>query len=453
MVGKLERITRQDGTEAWVSTTKLPWRDATGRIIGTFGITRDVTAAKLTEERMLNERNLLRTIIDYLPSRIFVKDTEGRFLINNRAHQKLLGVTRQEDAISHTLLDFQPDARGRQAADDDRRVLSSGTPILNEERSDFGITGPTRWSLMTKVPLRDLRGKIIGLVGINHDITERKRVEQELRRRNDEVEADVRMARQIQEVFLPRTYPVFPRDVPPEKSVLRFAHRYVPAATLGGDFFNVIQLSDTQCGLIVCDVMGHGVRAGLLTGLIRGLVEEMGARAESPAAVLGEINRGLAPILRATGQPVFATVFYGVIDVFSGTLTHANAGHPPAFVARGGNRGTEQLAGTDPEPAAGLMESFVYTERCCGFQPGDRLLAYTDGLFEATDCDGAIFGEDRIRALIQAHATEAPAQLVERLVAGVQAFTGRADFDDDICVLAVEFTGEPRAIAPVVWQI
>jgi len=81
------------------------------------------------------------------------------------------------------------------------------------------------------------------------------------------------------------------------------------------------------------------------------------------------------------------------------------------------------------------------------------LLAYTDGLFEATDCDGAIFGEDRIRALIQEHATLPPAQLVERLMAGVQAFTGRADFDDDICVLAAEFTGAPRAVAPVVWQI
>src|SRR5690606_5176848 len=108
---------------------------------------------------------------------------------------------------------------------------------------------------------------------------QRKVAENELKRRTAEMETDVLMARQVQETFLPRSYPVFPRGVPAESSALRFAHRYVPATTLGGDFFNIVQLSDTKCGVLICDVMGHGVRAGLLTALIRGVVGELGERA------------------------------------------------------------------------------------------------------------------------------------------------------------------------------
>jgi sigma-B regulation protein RsbU (phosphoserine phosphatase) len=241
--------------------------------------------------------------------------------------------------------------------------------------------------------------------------------------------------------------------VPPEASAVRIGHCYLPAATLGGDYFNVLQLSDSRCGVMVCDVMGHGVRAGLLTALIRGLVEEIGPRAESPAVVLAEINRGLAPILRGTGQPVFATVFYGVVDLAAGTLTHANAGHPPAYVVQRESGELEQLSWANPEPATGLMEAFAYTERTCDFRPGDTLLAYTDGLFEAANREGTVFGEERMRELVQRNAARTPGDLVERLVSGVQAFTGRNEFDDDICVVAVESTGVSCAVMPLSWEI
>src|ERR1051325_5347716 len=138
------------------------------------------------------------------------------------------------------------------------------------------------------------------------------------------METDLRMARQVQEAFLNRGYPVFPRGVSPETSALRFAHRYIPTTTLGGDFFDILQISDTKCGVLVCDVMGHGVRAGLLTALIRGVVEEMGHRAVDPAHVLAEVNHNLMPIVEQTGQPVFATVFFGVIDTNDRSLVYGN---------------------------------------------------------------------------------------------------------------------------------
>jgi sigma-B regulation protein RsbU (phosphoserine phosphatase) len=449
MIAKVERLTRRDGSVGWGSATKLAWRDSTGRIIGTFGLTRDATATKQAEENLTEERNLLRTIIDHLPARIFVKDTDSRYILNNQAHLDLLGVRSQAEALHRTTLDFFPTERGRQAIADDHQVLSGGEPILSQEKSDFGAEGHEHWSLTTKVPLRDLRARITGLVGISYDITRRKQTEQELQRRTDEMETDLRMARQIQEAFFPRDFPVFPAGVPHEASELHFAYRYLPAATLGGDFFDIVRLSDTQCGVLICDVMGHGVRAGLLTALIRGVAEEFAPRAAHPALLLAEINHSLMPVMHQTGQPVFATAFYAIIDTAAATLCFANAGHPPPLLRRAGLAVTESLALADPEPAAGILEEFAYSSRTVPFNPGDTLLAYTDGFIEAGDPAGAMFGEAGLRRVLEGANQPVGAALLEALVQAVLAFTGRRDFDDDLCAVTVQSTGQSCALRPV----
>lgn len=448
VIGRVEQATLLDGKRFWASTTKMPWRDSAGRLIGTFGITRDITVLKEAESQLRSERNLLRTIIDHLPARIFVKDLASRYVLNNQAHLENLGLKHQQDAAGHTTLHFHPGDRGRQALADDHQVLHGGPPILNQEKSDFGELGNVRWSLTTKVPLRDADGRITGLVGISHDITRRKLAEEALQRHAAEVEADLRMARQVQETFLPRTYPVFPRGVPADASALRFAHRYIPATTLGGDFFHVLQLSDSQCGILVCDVMGHGVRAGLLTALIRGVVEEMDDRAADPTRVLAEINRSLAPILALTGEPVFATVFFGVIDTAAAMLCYASAGHPPPLVRRGATGQVEALKLPSPEPACGLIDPFPYSSHRTDLAAGDLLLGYTDGLFEATNAAGEMFGEARMSAMIQGAPALPAADLIHELVREVMTFTGRQEFEDDICVVAVESTGSLCALRP-----
>lgn len=444
IIAKTERVTMRDGTQGWASSTKMAWRDALGRIVGTFGLTRDVTAAKDAEEKLKEERNLLRTIIDHLPSRLYVKDLESRYVLNNRAHLAALGVKSQEDSLGHTTVHFFPGERGQQALADDRLVYSGETVILNQEKSDFGPEGDVHWSLVTKVPLRDIRNKLIGLVGISHDITRRKKAEEELRLRNAEMEADLKMARQVQESFLNRAYPVFPLNARPEASALRFFHRYIPTTTLGGDFFDIVRISDTRCGVLVCDVMGHGVRAGLVTALIRGVVEEMGVRTTSPADVLGEINRSLVPILEQTGQPVFATAFFGVIDTASRTFTYANAGHPPPLIRRLGHPAPVRLAPDDPEPATGLVDGFAYTKLECAFNPGDLFVGYTDGLIEAIDSAGTQFGEDGLQQLISLTPELDGPGIAERLLETVHTFSGREVFEDDVCIVTIE-AALPRA--------
>ena len=453
VIGRVERITKRDGRASWGSTSKLPWRDETGAIIGTFGLTRDITALKEAEGLLTEERNRLRTIIDHLPSSVFVKDTRGRYIINNQHHIAMLGGAGQSDLLGRTAEDFLADDLLKAALEDDRRVMAEGQTILNQEAAHTARDGTTHWTLTTKVPLYDSRMAITGLVGITHDITSRRHTEEELRLRTSQMEDDLRMACQVQQTFFPQTYPVFPTGVPEEASALRFAHHYEAAATLGGDFFDVIRISDTTGLALICDVMGHGVRAGLLTALIRGVVRETGSHNPDPAHIVGEINRGLIPVLEQTGQPLFATVFCGLFNTQEGILTYANAGHPPPVLLRRATGVVEAVQTPDPEPATGLLPDFPYTRGTLHLEPGDIFLGFTDGLFEAADARGAIFGEEHLHALIAANGHLPLAGLIAALVAGVQAHSGRKVFEDDVCVLAIEAAGNTCVIEPLTYDI
>lgn len=179
ILNKEERSILPDGTTGWVLTSKIPLRNSDGTIIGLIGISRDITTQKHYEEILQNERNLLRTLIDTIPDRIFVKDTQGRFLINNKAHIQALGGKDQSDVYLKTDYDFRPKELSDRYKEDDILVLQQGQSIVNREQESFSADGTTGWQLSTKIPLRDERGTIIGLLGISRDITQLKKVELE----------------------------------------------------------------------------------------------------------------------------------------------------------------------------------------------------------------------------------------------------------------------------------
>src|SRR5262249_33444754 len=132
--------------------------------------------------------------------------------------------------------------------------------------------------------------------------------------RNAQMEAELRMACEIQQALLPQGYPSFPSQAPPEFSALRFCDRYRPDGAVGGDFFDVMALSDTHAGLFICDVMGHGVRAALVTAMVRVLLQNYRPSADEPGGYLSEINREILSILGPSNVTMFLSAFYGVID-------------------------------------------------------------------------------------------------------------------------------------------
>jgi PAS domain S-box-containing protein len=137
----------------------------------------DVTERRKSEQTLASERTLLRTLVDALPDRIFVKDTQSKFLLNNASHLKALGAKSQEEVLGKTDFDFRPSALAAQYLADEQHVISSGESLINREDQTTLASDIPRWLLVNKVALRDPQGAIIGVVGISRDITERKLAE------------------------------------------------------------------------------------------------------------------------------------------------------------------------------------------------------------------------------------------------------------------------------------
>jgi PAS domain S-box-containing protein len=146
-----------------------------------IGVFRDITERKRAEEALANERNVLRTLIDNLPDNIFIKDAESRFVITNLAHVHHLRAKTLDEIVGKTDFDIYPRELAASYYADEQAVIQSGQPLVNREERTIDPEGKTRWLLTTKVPLRDDHGKVIGIAGINRDITERKLAEETLR--------------------------------------------------------------------------------------------------------------------------------------------------------------------------------------------------------------------------------------------------------------------------------
>ncbi|WP_437193783.1 response regulator [Planctomicrobium sp. SH527] len=175
-----EQLVWPDGLSSWVSATKVPLKKADGTIIGTLGISRDITSQYEISQTLELERDRLRTLIDHLPDYVFIKDKEGRFVTVNRAHYELFGCNSEDDVIGKTDYDFSSIELADFYAADDYAVINNNVPILSREEIAIDASGEEHWVLTTKVPLRTMGGAIVGLVGIARDITQRKRAEQEL---------------------------------------------------------------------------------------------------------------------------------------------------------------------------------------------------------------------------------------------------------------------------------
>jgi sigma-B regulation protein RsbU (phosphoserine phosphatase) len=255
-----------------------------------------------------------------------------------------------------------------------------------------------------------------------------------------QMQEDLAMARQLQQSLLPAAFARFPSQAAPEQSALQFEHRFRPATELAGDFFNVIALSDSAAGVFICDVMGHGVRSALVTAMLRALVDDLAPRLREPGEFLAEMNRRLTALIKPADTPLFATAFYLVADVAGGRMQFANAGHPRPIHLRPQSGAADRLHVLPHSgPALGLSAEAAYATTEVALSPGDRVLLFTDGLFEVLAADGGEeFGQSRLLACAAASLPLALPDLLDALLTEVQKFSGSTEFGDDVCLLGME---------------
>jgi PAS domain S-box-containing protein len=307
-------------------------------------------------------------------------------------------------------------------------------------------SGEIRWVTDMSTVLRDADGACFGCLGVLQDITERKvaeqrlaRLSEELRRRNAQMEADLAMAREVQQALIRSMPGEFPRGAGPDTARLHFSKRYLPAEMLAGDFMEILPISAGHVGVFIGDVMGHGVRAALLTTFLRGLMEELVPVVSDPGRLLTKMNRSFHSVFGQGDDLIFATAIYVVIDVESGSTRLANAGHTKLLHLRQGadGEGAVTMPGGRSQPALGIMEDFEFASAELTLEKGESLLLYTDGLLEAADASAQQYGRPRMLDYLQQHLSTETGPLLDGLIGEVRGFTGSEAFEDDVCLLAV----------------
>jgi predicted ester cyclase len=247
--------------------------------------------------------------------------------------------------------------------------------------------------------------------------------EREIRTR-ERIEQDLRVARSIQQASLPKEVP--------KLEGWKITPYYQPAREVGGDFYDFHLLSEGRLGLVVGDATDKGVPAALVMSTTCGMLQAVSQTLDSfsPGEVLERVNDTL---LSRIPVNMFVTCFYAILEPESGSLTYANAGHDLPYLWHGSGEAEELRARGMP---LGLMPGMSYEEKEIVLEPGNRVLLYSDGLVEAHDPLGEMFGFPRLRALVAQHAEEgSPADL---LLEELYSFVGEGwEQEDDITLLTL----------------
>jgi predicted ester cyclase len=314
----------------------------------------------------------------------------------------------------------------KQVAEGDEVVTSFTASATHDRREYMGIA-PTGKKFEAQLIFihRISGGKIAEEWSQGSGLAEltQQRLEQEMRER-ERVEQELRVARSIQQASLPKEVP--------ELEGWQINPYYRPAREVGGDFYDFLEFEDGRLGLVVGDATGKGVPAALVMASARSMLRAVAQASDySPGDVLRRVNDSLVTDIPPN---MFVTCFYAILDPSSGRLLYANAGHDLPYLRQGG--GAELRARGMP---LGLMPGMSYEEKEIVLEAGEAALFYSDGLVEAHDPKGEMFGFPKLRALISEHDSERP--LGDFLLEELYSFVGEDwEQEDDITLLTLRLS-------------
>lgn len=263
----------------------------------------------------------------------------------------------------------------------------------------------------------DLTKKIVQYI---KDITQ-------ITKEKERIGTELELARKIQADMLPNIYPAFPDR--PEFDIYASMR---PAKEVGGDFYDFYLIDKDHLGMVIADVSGKGVPAALFMMMSRILIKNYAMMGYSPAQVLEQTNNS---ICMNNKEDMFVTVWYGVLEISTGKITAANAGHEFPIIKKQG--GKYELLQDKHGFVIGGMEGMKYTEYEIQLDSGEMLFLYTDGVPEATDSENNMYGTDRLLEAMNSKEHTDPLELLGSITDNVDQFVGEADRFDDMTMLAV----------------
>lgn len=246
----------------------------------------------------------------------------------------------------------------------------------------------------------------------------------ELRRAYEMVDRELHHVAAIQRSLLPRELPAIPR--------LDLAAHYQTSRWAGGDYYDFFPLPDGQWGLLIADVSGHGTPAAVMMAITHSLAHSYPGHPTPPSVLLAHVNARLARLYTADSG-TFVTAFYAIFEPRRRTLTYASAGHNPPRLKRCGGRRIDVLDGVGGLPL-GLFDDIGYEQATVALEPGDQVVLYTDGITEATDPDGRMYGVPRLDEVL-GRCQETADGLIRAILDDLARFTGDQPPADDRTLL------------------
>jgi sigma-B regulation protein RsbU (phosphoserine phosphatase) len=416
----INRYRHKDGHEVYTESTGAPIFGEGGELIKWRGVDHDITKRKRYED----ELRVRDRAIESASVGINIADAQSKGLPNvyvNPALSRITGYAREE-LLHHSMRMLQGSETDPESIEEIRAAIRAGRPCQLTIRN-YRKDGAPFWNELLISPVKDEAGVITHYIGIQTDVTERRRAE--------EARRELEIAKQIQLSLLP--------EVPLHLATAEIAGLCVPATHVGGDYFDYFHRGGLV-DLVIADVSGHSVGAALIMAEARSVLRAEArrtlaepARSEGVAPILDGVNDTLHEDL--SGADLFITMFYVRYDCRTRRLSYANAGHNFALLLKSGE---ERCVPLDADGLVlGVRKGVAFEEKTEDLEPGDWLLLYTDGVIEAQNGAGEFFGIARLCRLFAARRALAPEAMIAELLAELRAFAGKNPLRDDVSMVAL----------------
>lgn len=407
------RVLTKDGEERWVEDQTSVVRDNQGNKIHNQGILIDITERRLAEEKLKKSEEKFRRIVETAGEGFVLMDQELKIVDVNNAYCQMIGYSREELKGRHVLDLATDEFRSFMSANREMFLSREQRNLEGEVVSKDGRVIPV---LIHGSTLRDDHGKAIGNMAFVTDMTEHKKA--------------LMLAGEVQKSMLPTEMP----DV----RGLDIAGRNVSCDEIGGDYYDFIWRPDSAkkiFSIVVGDISGHGVDSALLMTTARAFLRMRASQPGSISEIVTAMNDHLAQDTIDTGK--FMTLFCLTIDPEDQYLEWVRAGHDPALLYSPQQDIFEELKGSGI--ALGVTDGFQYMEnRKTGLQNGQVIAIGTDGIWEAFNTEGEMFGKARYQKIIRENCQKSAAEILDAVYRELNEFTFGKKSEDDITLVIVK---------------
>ncbi len=408
------RIKTADGDVLWVRDETSVVRDENGERLFNQGVLMDITRRKKAEEALAQSEFKFRNTIESAGEGYLLLDANLKILEANDAYCRMLGYDRDE-LVGNQPHDF--------ATLEYRRFLERNSARFKKqdhrrfEGSMVHKNGRIVPILVNANPLLDANNEFIGHVAFVTDLTEQKKA--------------IELAGEVQKSLLPDSAPII--------AGLDVAGSSIASEIAGGDYFDYLEDHDPEnpsLSVAVGDISGHGVDAALLMTTARGFLRMRAAQPGSPSQIVTEMNRHLAADLWGSGR--FMTLFYLKLDPENRSAKWVRAGHDPAMIYCPVLDKFTELSAEAGLPLGVTLES-KYEEQANELHPGQIIAIGTDGIWEARDPSGVMFGKERFKDVLRNNAEKTAQEIMEAVFEAVRIHSDDARPDDDITLVIVKY--------------